>query len=106
MATIQDIQSKIDKITADTAAEKTVDDSIVALLIGIVAQNKELSAELAAAIANNDQAALQKAADSLDAVTTALEANTAEISAAVTENTPQVQAAPALPPGPGPTSAP
>lgn len=67
MATMQDVQ-------AATAAESTVDDSIITLLNGIVQQLK-------AAQASNDPAAL-------DAVVSSIQANTKKISDAVTANTP------------------
>jgi len=74
MATIQDV-------TAAIAAESSVDDSIIALLNGIVIQ-------LQAAQASGDPAAL-------DAVVAGIQANTAKIQTAVTANTPvtPVQAA-------------
>lgn len=67
MATIQDLTNAV-------AAESTVDDSIIALLNSIVAQ-------LQAAIATGDPAAL-------DTVVAGIQANTAKIQAAVTANTP------------------
>jgi uncharacterized coiled-coil protein SlyX len=69
MATIQDL-------TAAVAAESTVDDSIIALLNGIVQQLKD-------AQASGDPAAL-------DAVVASIQANTAKIQDAVTANTPVV----------------
>jgi hypothetical protein len=66
MATIQDV-------TAAVAAESTVDDSIIALLNGIVQQLKDAQAA-------NDPAAL-------DAVVSSIQANTAKLQAAVTANT-------------------
>ncbi len=67
MATIQDVQAAV-------AAESTVDDSIIALLNGIVQQLKD-------AQASGDPAAL-------DAVVQGIQANTAKLQAAVTANTP------------------
>ena len=64
--TVQDLIAKV-------AALKTVDDSVLALIQGIKAQ-------LDAAIAANDPAALQQLSDSLDAETSRLQA-------AVTANT-------------------
>ena len=65
-------------ILAKVAAEKTVDDSIVTLLGSISQQLKD-------AIAANDPAQLQAISDGLDA-------NIAEIQAAVTANTPAAPA--------------
>jgi hypothetical protein len=69
MATVQDL-------TAQVAAESTIDDSIIALLNGIVAQ-------LSAAQASGDPAAL-------DVVLAGIKANSDKISAAVVANTPVV----------------
>lgn len=66
-ATLDDLVTKVTNL-------KTVDDSVVALLQG-------LSAQLKAAIAANDPAKIQAVADALDA-------QTAELSDAVTANTP------------------
>jgi uncharacterized protein YoxC len=71
MATLKDIQD-------DVTAEKTVIDSAVALLAGLSQQLKD-------AIAANDPAALQAIVDGLDA-------NKAELAAAVTANTPAAPA--------------
>ena len=67
MATLADIQAAV-------AAERTVEDSVVTLL-------QTLSADLKAAIAANDPAAMQAVVDTIDQ-------NTAALSAAVTANTP------------------
>jgi hypothetical protein len=67
MATLADIQAAV-------AAEKTVEDSVVALL-------GQISQQLKDAIAANDPAAMQAVVDQIDAHTQAL-------SDAVTANTP------------------
>lgn len=67
MATINDVTNAIN-------AESSVDDSIIALLNGIVQQLKD-------AQASGDPAAL-------DAVVAGIQANTAKIQSAVTANTP------------------
>lgn len=67
MATIQDVSNAV-------SAESSVDDSIIALLNGIVQQLKD-------AQASNDPAAL-------DAVVTSIQANTQKLQDAVTANTP------------------
>lgn len=69
MATIADIKAKVE-------AEKTVEDSMVALLQSISQQLKD-------AIANNDPAAMQEIVDMLDN-------NTAVLSKAIVDNTPAV----------------
>lgn len=67
MATLQDIIAKVE-------AEKTVEDSAIALLQSISQQLKD-------AIASNDPTQLQQIADMLDA-------NTSTLTQAVTDNTP------------------
>jgi hypothetical protein len=67
MATLQDIANAV-------AAETTIDNSIVTLLNSIVAQLK-------AAQASNDPAAM-------DAVVSSIQSNTAILQAAITANTP------------------
>lgn len=74
MATLSDIQNAV-------SAETTVDNSIVTLLNNIVA-------ELKAAQATNDPAAM-------DAVVASIQANTKILSDAVTANTPVAPTAPA-----------
>lgn len=70
---IHHVAVTINDLIAKVQALKTVDDSVLALIQGIKAQ-------LEAAIAANDPAALQVLADSLDA-------ETARLQAAVTANT-------------------
>jgi len=67
MATLADIQAAV-------AAEKTVEDSVLALLSGLAQQLKD-------AIASNDHVAMQAVVDSLNT-------NAAAMAAAVTANTP------------------
>lgn len=74
MATLQDIANAV-------AAETTVDNSIVTMLDGIVAQLKT-------AQASNDPVAMA-------AVVSSIEANTAILQAAVTANTPAAVVTPA-----------
>lgn len=78
----EDIRMTLSQILDKVQQQKTVDDSIVALV-------SELNTELKAAIANNDPALLQQISDQLDV-------NIAEIQAAVTANTPAAPA-PAAP---------
>ena len=67
MATLADIQAAV-------AAEKTVEDSVIALL-------GQISQQLKDALANNDPAAMQAVVDQIDA-------NAKALSDAVTANTP------------------
>jgi Skp family chaperone for outer membrane proteins len=90
----------LDRLTADVAAIKTVDASILALFAAFVVQIKDLRDQLAAAIAASDPAAQQAVQDKLDALATDLETESAALSGAVTANTP---AAP-VEPTPAPAS--
>lgn len=67
MATLADIQAAL-------SAEKTEEDKIVGLLQQVRADNAALAADLAAAIAANDPAALQAVADQMNANTAAMQA--------------------------------
>jgi hypothetical protein len=83
------LQAKIDKLTADVAAESTVEQSAVALLQGLSASVGSLKQQLADAIAaGGDASVLQPIADAADALASSIESNTASLSAAVTANTP------------------
>ncbi len=88
MATAADITAKLAKLDADVKKDSDVSSSIETLLTGQTALLVDLSAQLAAAIAGNDPAALQAVADALDAITANAEANTAKNVASVLANTP------------------
>ncbi len=76
------LDDKITALQADVAAEKTVEDSAIALLQGIP---KLIADAVAAALAQGATAAQLQALTDLQ---TRLEANTSTLSAAVTANTP------------------
>jgi len=76
MATVQDVVNEI-------ASEKTVEDSVVALLDAISAQLTDVKAQLAAGAD----------ASALDAVIASLKQNEDALTAAVTRNTPAAPAA-------------
>ena len=88
MASLADITAATQILTDEVAALTTVTQSVETLLNGVVAQNKVLSDELAAAIAANDPVAIQAASDALAAANVALAANISGLTAAVTANTP------------------
>jgi hypothetical protein len=88
MSDLKDVQSKIQKLSDDVAAESTVTDSAVALLTGMNQTLKDVKKQLADAIASNDPAAIQAAADALDAVTSAVDLNSQRLADAVSANTP------------------
>ena len=73
----------LDQLLADVQSESTVDDSIIALVGSIQSQ-------LAAALANTTIAPADQ--DKINAIFSAVEANKAKISAAVTANTPTAPA--------------
>lgn len=90
------------KILAAVAAEKTKVDSLIALANGQTATMKDLSAQLAAAIASNDPAALAQVQADLDQAAADLSAETEAVSTAVDANTAPV--APVAPAGDAPTA--
>lgn len=72
------IMATLDDLVAEVAAEKTLDDSIIALING-------LSAQLQAALASNDPAKVQ-------AVLDGMKANAASLASALAANTPAAPA--------------
>src|SRR5258708_3851777 len=82
------------KIIAAVAAERTKVDSLIALANGQSVTMKDLSAQLAAAIATGDPAALAQVQADLDKASSDLDTETAAVTAAIAANTP---------PGPTPT---
>lgn len=88
MATLADIQAQNTALIAAVAAEDTAIDSAVVLINGFATTLSDIQAQLAAAIAANDPAALQAVADSLGATAADVTAKTAALSAAVVANTP------------------
>lgn len=76
------------KIIAAVAAEKSKVDSLIALANGQSATMKDLSAQLAAAIAANDPVALAQVQVDLDKAAEDLGTETAAVSAAIDANTP------------------
>ncbi len=83
------IKSKIDELKADVAAGKTVQDSAIALLNGITAQNTALVQQLKDAIAAGlSPTELQSSVDDFDAANTAMDADRQKLADAVAANTP------------------
>lgn len=95
----QTIMINVQALIAAVAAEKSIDQSILALVTGFVAQIADLKTQLTAAIAAGDPAALAAVQQSIDQATADLEANVAQMQKAVTDNTP---VAPPPPPPPPP----
>jgi ABC-type transporter Mla subunit MlaD len=88
MAGVADIKASVDALSAKVTEEETVIDSVVTLLNGLSAMIADLKAQLAAAIANNDPAAIQAVADSLAALSTKVDADKQKLADAATANTP------------------
>lgn len=91
-----DFQTRLDRLTADVAAQTTIEASVKALLVDQGQQLATVRQQLADALAAGpaDASVLQPILDSLDTQIAGIEASTADLSAAVTANTP-AQAAPA-----------
>jgi len=98
LTNLESIMIDTSKILAAVAAEKTKVDSLIALANGQTVTMKDLSVQLAAAIAANDPAALAQVQTDLDNAATALSTETAAVTAAIDANTPPAPApAPAAP---------
>jgi hypothetical protein len=82
------------KIIASVAAEKTKVDSLIALANGQSATMKDLSKQLADAIAANDPAAMAQVQADLDKAASDLDTETASVTAAIDANTVQPNPAP------------
>jgi hypothetical protein len=87
-ASLANITAEIQTLTASVASNNSVQGSAVTLLQGLSAQITAISQQLAAAIANEDETAIQAASDALTAQEQALDSNTAQLAAAVAANTP------------------
>ena len=86
--TLADIQAQNTALIAAVKAEDDVVDSAIVLINGQVATLADIKAQLAAAIASNDPAALQAVADSIGASVTDITAKKDALAAAVAANTP------------------
>lgn len=86
--TLADIQASNATLLAAVAAEDTVIDSAVVLINGFATTLSDIQAQLAAAIAASDPAAIQAVADSLGATAADVTAKSAALAAAVSANTP------------------
>ena len=84
----ENIMIDTSRIIAAVAAEKTKVDSLITLANGQSATMKDLSAQLAAAIAANDPAALAQVQADLDKASSDLDTETAAVTAAIDANTP------------------
>jgi hypothetical protein len=90
------LTAKVDKMTldftklaADVAAEKTVIESAMSMLIALATALNSLKAQLEAAIANADPAAMAAAQAQIDSLASDVEAHTSTLASAIA-NTPSV----------------
>lgn len=86
MATLADINTKSAAILAQAQAETNAVNALTAAWNANQAQLVQLKADLDAALANDDPAAIQSASDNLDAGITAINAN--DVAIAALTNTP------------------
>lgn len=75
------------KILAATAAATTREDSLIALVLGLGSKQRDLSVQLAAAIAANDPAGIAQVQKDLDDSAAALDARSGPAAAAIAANT-------------------
>lgn len=80
------------KILAEVTRERTELAGWKTLLAGLVATNKQLSIDLAAAIASGDPVALAKVQADLDQATADLSSDNDDAAAAIAANTPPAPA--------------
>lgn len=75
------------KILAATAAATTREDSLIALVLGLGTRLRDLSGQLAAAIAANDPVAIAQVQKDIDDSASALDARSGPAAAAIAANT-------------------
>lgn len=76
------------KLVADVAAEKTVIEGAVSLLIALTTSLNDVKRQLADAIASSDPAALAAAQAQIDALAMDVEVHTGNLANAIQANTP------------------
>lgn len=81
-------QATLDRLNADVAANTSATQAAALALAGFVKTVADLTAQLQAAIASDDEAAIKAAADALEANNTQLSAAVPTTAAAVAANTP------------------
>lgn len=86
--TLKDIQDQNVALIQAVADEDTVIDSAVVLIEGFGSTLADIKAQLAAAIAANDPAAIQAVADSLTNTIADVTAKKQQLADAITANTP------------------
>ena len=88
MASVQEIQAKLQQVQDDVTAQTTVTQSVSTAISGLQTIIADLRAQLAQAIQANDPVAMQAVLDGMSTVETQLQANNAALSAAASVNTP------------------
>ena len=90
MATVQELNAKIDTLKISVENETSLSQSIVTYLQGVGTMEADLRRQLAAALAagGDQSAALQAAVDTLDVIQQTNNANAQSIADAMIANTP------------------
>ncbi len=81
--TFADLQKKLADLITETKQNETVEASAATAINGLVATNAQLAADLKVAIANGDPAAIQAAADAIDAANAEMAASASALAAAI-----------------------
>ena len=92
MAELDDLKANVANLITNVQANGTVIGSAVAAIKGLNDQQKVLSDELAAAIADEDPAAIKAASDSIAAQTQLVADQTNALAAAIPAGTPAAKA--------------
>lgn len=88
MKTVADLQASTQKLIDAVTAEDTVIGSLNTFLQGLAQNITDLKEQLAEAVANNNPAAIDDVVTKLDALGTDINTQTANITTAITANTP------------------
>lgn len=88
MATVQDLQTKLQQVQDDVTAQTTVVQSVSTVVNGLQQIIADLRGQLAQAISANDPAAMQAVLDGLSTVETSLASNNQALAEAAVVNTP------------------
>lgn len=86
MATVKNVQDSIVELQATVEAEVGQEQSIIKLLNEMSALEKQIAADLAKALADNDPVALQAAVDAINQLAVSSSTQAAAIAAAVAAN--------------------
>lgn len=87
MATVQDVQQKVQALQTDIEEQTTVTQGVVTAVEGMTQLIADLRAQLQQAIQANDPVALQAVVDGMTTAEASLKANTDKLATATTTNT-------------------